>query len=131
MPTKLEDTARRISRRKYEAKRKEERKQTSGNFQAMMPRDKYEEINSFLQENNITKVDLVIAGYEAMKAQLSTKGEKQTGFCAAPLVKVMDEETMADVKKKLQNPDARARINKVNAELIAELKRQGIDVDKK
>lgn len=63
MPTKLEDTARRISRRKYEEKRKEERKQTSGNFQAMMPRDKYEEINRFLQENNITKVDLVVAGY--------------------------------------------------------------------
>ena len=70
MPTKLEDTARRISRRKYEEKRKEERKQTSGNFQAMMPRDKYEEINRFLQENNITKVDLVVAGYEAMKEKL-------------------------------------------------------------
>ena len=70
MPTKLEETARRISRRKYEEKRKEERKQTSGNFQAMMPREKYEEINRFLQENNITKVDLVVAGYEAMKAKL-------------------------------------------------------------
>ena len=70
MPTKLEDTARRISRRKYEEKRKEERKHTSGNFQAMMPRDKYEEINRFLQENNITKVDLVVAGYEAMKEKL-------------------------------------------------------------
>ena len=70
MPTKLEDTARRISRRKYEEKCKEERKQTSGNFQAMMPREKYEEINRFLQENNITKVDLVIAGYEAMKEKL-------------------------------------------------------------
>ena len=70
MPTKLEDTARRISRRKYEEKRKEERKQTSGNFQAMMPRDKYEEINRFLQENNITKVDLVVAGYEAMKEKI-------------------------------------------------------------
>ena len=131
MPTKLEDTARRISRRKYEEKRKEERKQSSGNFQAMMPRDKYEEINRFLQENNITKVDLVIAGYEAMKAQFSGKSESQTGFCVAPLVKVMDEETMADVKKRLQNPEARARIDKVNAELIAELERQGIDVDKK
>lgn len=70
MPTKLEDTARRISRRKYEEKRKEERKQTSGNFQAMMPREKYEEINRFLKENNITKVDLVVAGYEAMKEKL-------------------------------------------------------------
>ena len=69
MPTKLEDTARRISRRKYEEKKKEERKQTSGNFQAMMPRDKYEEINEFLQKRHITKVDLVLAGYEALKAK--------------------------------------------------------------
>ena len=51
-------------------KKKEERKQTNGNFQAMMAREKYEEINAFLQENNITKVQLVIEGYEAMKAKL-------------------------------------------------------------
>ena len=70
MPNKLEDTARRISRRNYEERKKEERKQTNGNFQAMMPRQKFEEINAFLQENNITKVQLVIEGYEAMKAKL-------------------------------------------------------------
>ena len=70
MHTKLEDTARRVSRRKYEEKKREERKQTSGNFQAMMPRDKYEEINKFVKENNITKVDLVIEGYKAMKKKL-------------------------------------------------------------
>lgn len=70
MPTKLEDTARRISRRKYEEKKKEERKQTSGNFQAMMPRDKYEEINDFLQKYHITKVDLVLEGYKAIKTKL-------------------------------------------------------------
>ena len=70
MPTKMDDTARRISRRKYEDRNKEERKKTSGNFQAMMPREKYEEINAFLQENHITKVQLVIEGYEAMKKQL-------------------------------------------------------------
>lgn len=70
MPTKMDDTARRISRRKYEDRNKEERKKTSGNFQAMMPREKYEEINVFLQENHITKVQLVIEGYEAMKKKL-------------------------------------------------------------
>lgn len=74
MPTKKEDTSRRISQRRYEEKNKEERKKTSGNFQAMMPRDKYDEINIFLQENNITKVQLVIEGYEAMKARLNKKG---------------------------------------------------------
>jgi len=36
----------------------------------MMPREKYEEINAFPQENNITKVQLVIEGYEAMKSKL-------------------------------------------------------------
>ena len=71
MPTKLEDTARRISRRKYEEKNKEERKQANGNFQAMMPRAIYEEINAFLKGHNITKVDLVIEGYNAMKEKVS------------------------------------------------------------
>lgn len=70
MRGKLDDTARRVSRRNYEERNKEERKKTSGNFQAMMPRPIYEEINAFLQENNITKVQLVVAGYEAIKEQL-------------------------------------------------------------
>lgn len=71
MRSKLDDTARRVSRRNYEERNKEERKKTSGNFQAMMPRELYEEINAFIKENNITKVQLVVAGYEAMKAQIS------------------------------------------------------------
>ena len=70
MRSKLDDTARRVSRRKYEERNKEERKKTSGNFQAMMPRELYEEINAFIKENNITKVQLVIEGYEAMKEKL-------------------------------------------------------------
>lgn len=70
MRSKLDDTARRVSRRNYEERNKEERKKTSGNFQAMMPRELYEEINAFIKENNITKVQLVVAGYEAMKTQI-------------------------------------------------------------
>ena len=73
MPTKLEDTSRRLSRRKYEDKNKAERKQTSCNFQAMMPRATYEEINAFLLENKITKVDLVVAGYNAMEEMYEKK----------------------------------------------------------
>lgn len=73
MPTKLEDTPRRLSKRKYEDRKKEERKQTSCNFQAMMPRATYEEINAFLTENRITKVDLVVAGYNAMKEKIEKK----------------------------------------------------------
>lgn len=70
MHIKLEDTSRRLSRRKYENKNKEERKNASGNFQAMMKRETYEEINEFIKVHGITKVQLVIEGYEAMKAKL-------------------------------------------------------------
>ena len=69
MPQKMEDTTRRIARRKYEEKNKEERKSKNGNFQAMMPRATLEEINEFLKINNITKVQLVIEGYNALKKQ--------------------------------------------------------------
>ncbi len=68
MNPKKEDTPARIARRKYEEKRKEERRQTSGNFQTMMPRAEYEEITEYLRKNNITKVDLIRMGYEALKA---------------------------------------------------------------
>ena len=54
---------------KYEEKNKEERKSKNGNFQAMMPRTTLEEINEFLKINNITKVQLVIEGYNALKKQ--------------------------------------------------------------
>lgn len=53
-----EDSSRRITRRKYEEKHKERRKQTSGNFGTMIPRVLYDEINEFLRVNNITKVRL-------------------------------------------------------------------------
>ena len=72
MPQKMEDTTRRITRRKYEEKNKEERKSKNGNFQAMMPRTTLEEINEFLKINNITKVQLVIEGYNALKEKQRT-----------------------------------------------------------
>lgn len=67
-----EDTARRITRRKYEEKHKERRKQTSGNFGTMIPRALYDEINEFLRVNNITKVKLIVEGYEALKQKMSS-----------------------------------------------------------
>lgn len=66
-----EDSSRRITRRKYEEKHKERRKQTSGNFGTMIPRALYDEINEFLRVNNITKVRLIAEGYEALKRELS------------------------------------------------------------
>ena len=62
-----EDTPVRKTRRKYEEKNKEKRKQASGNFGTMVPRALYDEINAFLEENGITKVRLIKEGYEALK----------------------------------------------------------------
>ena len=62
-----EDTPVRKTRRKYEEKNKEKRKQASGNFGTMIPRTLFNEINAFLEENGITKVRLIQEGYEALK----------------------------------------------------------------
>ena len=67
-----EDSSRRITRRKYEEKHKERRKQTSGNFGTMIPRALYDEINEFLRVNNITKVRFIVEGYEALKRELNS-----------------------------------------------------------
>lgn len=66
---KKETTPRRMARRNYEERNKEKRKQASGNFGTMIPRDLFEEINEFLAKNHITKVQLIFAGYEALKAE--------------------------------------------------------------
>ena len=67
MHKKKEDTMQRIARRKYEEKNKVERQSKNGNFQTMIPRATLEEINGFLKEHNITKVQLIIEGYNALK----------------------------------------------------------------
>ena len=63
---KRENTPIRQARRKYEEKYKEKRKQVSGNFGTLIPRALFDEINAFLKENNITKVQLIKAGYKAL-----------------------------------------------------------------
>lgn len=66
MVKRKEDTPQRVANRKYEEKNK--RKQTSGNFQTMIPRDLFDEINAFLKERNMTKVDFIRTAYEIMKS---------------------------------------------------------------
>lgn len=66
---KKETTPIRTARRNYEERNKEKRKQVSGNFGTMIPRDLFEKINEFLAKNHITKVQLIFAGYEALKAE--------------------------------------------------------------
>ena len=53
---KKETTPRRAARRSYEERNKDKRKQASGNFGTMIPRDLFDEINAFLKERNMTKV---------------------------------------------------------------------------
>ena len=66
-----ETTPSRAARRSYEERNKDKRKQASGNFGTMIPRDLYGEINAFLKERNMTKVDFIKRAYEIMKSESS------------------------------------------------------------
>lgn len=66
---KKETTPRRAARRSYEERNKDKRRQTSGNFGTMIPRDLFDEINAFLKERNMTKVDFIRTAYEIMKSE--------------------------------------------------------------
>lgn len=64
-----EDTKKRIIRRNYEEKHKEERKAKTKVWATSIPRKYAEEIDSFLNAKKISKVALIVAGYEALKSQ--------------------------------------------------------------
>ena len=68
MVTRKEDTPQRVANRKYEAKNKEKRQAASGNFQAMIPRELFDEINAFLKQCKMTKVDFIKKAYELLKS---------------------------------------------------------------
>lgn len=67
MVTRKEDTPQRVANRKYEAKNKEKRQAASGNFQTMIPRELFDEVNAFLKERRMTKVEFIRKAYELMK----------------------------------------------------------------
>ncbi len=67
MVMRKEEAPRRVARRKYEEKNKELCKEKNANFQTMIPRELFEEINVFLTENGMTKVDFIKKAYEQMK----------------------------------------------------------------
>lgn len=69
MVTRKEDTSKRVARRKYEEKNKELRKEKNANFQTMIPRELFEEINVFLTEKCMTKVEFIKKAYEIMKKE--------------------------------------------------------------
>lgn len=65
-----ENTPGRESRRRYEERNKEKRKQTSGNFGTMIPRELFDEINAFLKAHGFTKVKLIEEGYQALREKV-------------------------------------------------------------
>ena len=69
MVTRKEDTSKRVARRKYEEKNKELRKEKNANFQTMIPRELFEEINAFLKDKGMTKVDFIKIAYEILKKE--------------------------------------------------------------
>ena len=67
MVIRKEDTASRLARRKYEEKNKKLRKEKNANFQTMIPRELFEEINVFLTEKGMTKVDFIKKAFETIQ----------------------------------------------------------------
>ena len=70
--------------KRYEDKHKEERKAAHAVWGTSMKRDDFEELNKFLKANRIPKVQLIYAGWAALKEQYNiiekggTRDEKRT-----------------------------------------------------
>ena len=67
-----EDTSSRIARRKYEEKNKVERKLLNKVWGTSIPRKEADKINAFLEKHHLTKVDLIMAGFAALKEQVKS-----------------------------------------------------------
>lgn len=70
-----EDTPKRIVRRRYEEKHKEERLQKIKVWGTSVDRELANEIDSFLEQYKIKKVELIYAGYKALQSQYGPKKE--------------------------------------------------------
>lgn len=55
--------------KRYEDKHKEERKAAHAVWGTSMSREDFEELNKFLKANHIKKVQLIYAGWAALKEQ--------------------------------------------------------------
>lgn len=53
--------------KRYEEKHKDERKAAHAVWGTSMKREDFEELNKFLKENRITKVQLIYTGWEVLK----------------------------------------------------------------
>ena len=68
-----EDTPARISRRNYEEKNKDYRKEKNKVWGTSIERKFAEEIDAFLKEHDLKKVDLIYAGFQALQNQYGPK----------------------------------------------------------
>ena len=59
--------------KRYEDKHKEERKAAHAVWGTSMNRTNFEELNKFLLENGIPKIQLIYAGWEALKEQYTQR----------------------------------------------------------
>ena len=75
---KKEDTPSRIRQRRYEATRKEWRKETTAQFNTRLPRKEFEEIETFLKERHLRKLDLIYEGYFSYLKKFGLLPEDET-----------------------------------------------------
>ena len=67
MVIRKEGTASRGASREYEEKNKELRKEKNANFDTMIATELFDEINVFLTEKGMTKVDFIKKAFEIMQ----------------------------------------------------------------
>lgn len=72
------DTPVRKSRRKYEERNKDERKEKNKVWGTSIDRQYANEIDAFLLRHNFTKVELIVAGYQALMQQVEAKNNRQS-----------------------------------------------------
>ena len=61
------------ARQRYEVRNKEYREQATKQFNTRISSETYYEICEFLRKNKKTKVELIIAGYQALQNQYGPK----------------------------------------------------------
>ena len=72
------DTPARKSRRKYEEQNRDERQQKNKVCVTSIDRQYANEIDAFLLKHNLTKVELIVAGYQALMQQVEAKNNRQS-----------------------------------------------------
>ena len=75
---KKEETPLRRARRNYEVRNKTERVQATKQYNTRLPRELHDEICAFLKKNRITKVELIVAGYQALLDHYGPKERSTT-----------------------------------------------------